>query len=212
MYQNVVRLILTGCCIATFICRSSNAADDQTLPTTNPSLPALTAPLPPAPPPNLPDFARGTWEITAEGAFAHSFATSPARIGAGSIGVGYFVDNDVSINLEAAGYSVRQPGPDSVITDLNLLLRHHVFVRDRFSLFLDVGGGVTYATAPTPYYATYFNFMAEAGAGVTWRLQDHLYLITGARWLHFSNASLKGPDRNPSINAWEGYLGVMFTF
>lgn len=212
MYRNVVRLVLIGFCISTLVCQASRAAEDQTQPATTSPPPVTTAPLPPAPPPNLPDFARGTWEITAEGAFAHSFATSPARIGAGSVGVGYFVDNDVSINLEAAGYSVRQPGPDSVITDLNLLLRHHAFVRGRFSLFFDVGGGVTYATAPTPYYATYFNFMAEAGTGVTWRLQDHLYLITGARWLHFSNAALKGPDRNPSINAWEGYLGVMYAF
>ena len=78
MYQNVARLVLMGCCIAILICQTTQATEDQAQPATNPSLPALTSPPPTAPPPNLPDFARGTWEITAEGAFAHSFATAPA--------------------------------------------------------------------------------------------------------------------------------------
>ena len=158
------------------------------------------------------DFVRGTWSVTLDGAYAHSFITSPARIETGNIGVGYYVMDHVALNLEAAGFADQQPGKDAIISDLDILLRHHVWVQDRFSLFLDVGGGLTYATHPIPNYATYFNFLAEAGIGATWRLQDNFYLIGGGRWLHFSNAALKGPDRNPSTNALEGYVGVMFTF
>src|SRR5579884_1646646 len=106
----------------------------------------------------LSEFSRGSLAFTTEAAYAHYFNGSPARIESGSVGLGYYFLDNISLNLEAAGFSVQQPGPDSVISGLDLLLRHHLFTSGRFSFYIDVGGGVSYATAPTPYYGTYFNF------------------------------------------------------
>ena len=39
-----------------------------------------------------------------------------------------------------------------------------------------------------------------------------MYLLGGMRYLHFSNAQIDGKERNPSINAAEGYFGLLFTF
>jgi hypothetical protein len=158
------------------------------------------------------DFPRGTWSLTLEGAYAHSFDLSPARIQTVSMGVGYYFMDNLSLNAEAAGFWNQQDGPDASIAEINLLLRHHLFNFDRWSILFDVGGGLSYASVPTPPGGTYFNFCLQTGPGVTFRLTDKLHLIGGARYLHFSNAALKGPEHNPSINALEGYVGLLYTF
>ena len=158
------------------------------------------------------DFPRGTWSATVEGAYAHSFDLSPARIETVSMGVGYYFMDNVSLNAEAAGFWNQQDGPDASIAEINLRLRHHVFNVDRWSFLIDVGGGLSYASVPTPPGGTYFNFCLQTGPGVCYRLTDNLHLIGGARYLHFSNAAIEGRDRNPSINALEGYVGLLYRF
>lgn len=158
------------------------------------------------------DFPRGTWSLTLEGAYAHSFTDSEARIETASAGLGYYFMDNLSLNAEVAGFWDQQPGPDSRIGEINLLLRHHLLNYDRLSFFIDVGGGLSYADVRTPVGGSYFNFSLQSGPGVTFRLTDKLHLIGGARYLHFSNAAIKGPNNNPSINALEGYVGLLFTF
>jgi opacity protein-like surface antigen len=158
------------------------------------------------------DFPRGVWSLTLEGAYAHSFDLSPARIETASMGVGYYFMDNISLNAEAAGFWDQQRGPDSRIAEINLLLRHHVANYGRLSVLIDVGGGLSYASVPTPPGGLYFNFSLQTGPGVTFRLTDRLHLIGGARYLHFSNAAIRGPIHNPSINAMEGYFGLMYTF
>ena len=158
------------------------------------------------------DFPRGLWSLTLEGAYAHSFDLSPARIETASMGVGYYFMDNLSLNAEAAGFWVQQSGPDSRIAEINLLLRHHLLNYGRLSILIDVGGGLSYASVPTPPGGTYFNFCLQTGPGVSFRLTDSLHLIGGARYLHFSNAAIEGTIHNPSINVLEGYLGVMYTF
>ena len=38
------------------------------------------------------------------------------------------------------------------------------------------------------------------------------FLLLGMRYQHISNAFIQGRDRNPVMNGWGGYGGVMFTF
>src|SRR5206468_6004720 len=52
------------------------------------------------------DFPRGLWSLTLEGAYAHSFDLSPARIETVSMGVGYYFMDNLSLNAEAAGFWV----------------------------------------------------------------------------------------------------------
>jgi opacity protein-like surface antigen len=157
-------------------------------------------------------FPKGTFSLTLDGGYAQSFDSSDARIETASVGFGYYFIDNMAINVELAGYGIQQPGPDATVGGGDLLLRHHLLNLDPFSIFIDVGGGAWYGTARFPEGGTNFNFSIETGLGATCRLRDNLYLIGGARYLHFSNAHLEGPIRNPSINAIEGYVGVMFTF
>ncbi|HWE97277.1 MAG TPA: acyloxyacyl hydrolase [Tepidisphaeraceae bacterium] len=157
-------------------------------------------------------FPKGTFSLTLDGGYASAFDSSRATIETASVGLGYYFLDNVSMNIEFSGYGIQQPGPDAVVGGGELLLRHHLWNIDRFSIFADVGGGAWYGTARFPVGGTNFNFSVETGLGATYRLRDNLYLLGGARYLHFSNAHLEGPKRNPSINAIEGYVGVMVTF
>lgn len=157
-----------------------------------------------------PNLARGgNWTLASYGAYSHSFTGPRASIGSGTVGIGRYLWNDFSLNAELGYYRNDQKGPDADIAAADLLIRHHILDRGRFSLFLDAGASVSYADRRTPSSGTYFNFMEEAGIGSTFQLQDNLHLLSGVRFFHLSNARLDGPNRNPSINAYQFYLGVM---
>jgi hypothetical protein len=162
----------------------------------------------PAPATNFP---KGTFALTLEADYGHSFDLSPARFESGLVGVGYYFFDNFALNAEAAGFSMQQPGPDSIITEIDIKLRHHLYNSGKFSLYVDAGGGVSYATARTPAGGTYYNYTIQTGPGVSWQLRDNLFLIGGVRYWHLSNARLKGPEHNPSINAIEGYVGLLMT-
>jgi hypothetical protein len=157
-----------------------------------------------------PGIARGgNWTLASYGAYSHSFTGERASIGSGTIGIGYYPWNDFSLNAELGYYRNDQKGPDANIAAADLLIRHHILDRGRFSVFLDAGASISCADQRTPYYGTYFNFMEEAGLGATFQLKDNLHLLGGVRYFHLSNARLNGPLHNPSINASQFYLGVM---
>ena len=63
-----------------------------------------------------------------------------------------------------------------------------------------------------PPAGTDFNFFFKTGVGATVQLWDKTDLIAGVRYLHISNAHLEGPQRNPSLNAVEGYVGLLVRF
>ena len=157
-------------------------------------------------------FPQGSWSLATYGSYTHSFTGERVKMGAGTIGLGYYVFDNVALNAELSGYHNEQSGPDDTIFAGDLLLRQHLFQRGRISVFVDVGGGLTYGNHRTPPGGTYFNFMEETGAGLTFQIRPNLHLIGGVRYFHMSNARLEGSMRNPSINATQGYLGLMLRF
>jgi len=157
-------------------------------------------------------FAQGSWSLSTYGSYTKNFTGEQAKMAGGTVGLGYYVWENVSLNAEVSGYYDQQSGQDSTISDLGILLRHHLICRGRFSFFADVGAGLSYANHPTPPGGTYFNFTEEAGLGATWQLSGDLHLIGGVRYFHLSNARIEGSSRNPSINATQGYVGLMWTF
>ena len=157
-------------------------------------------------------FPRGTFSLSLEADYAHSFDLSRARIESGTVGVGYYLFDNIALDAEVAGFAVQQAGPESTISEMDFRIRHHLINSGKFSFFLDFGAGVSYANTRTPATGTQFNYVLQPGLGATWELRDHVYLMAGARYWHLSNARLEGPLRNPSINANEGYVGVLVTF
>jgi hypothetical protein len=132
-----------------------------------------------------------------------------------NVGVGYYLADDWGVYADLAGYAFEQRGlfdTDAEGFGLSLLLRWHLLNRDRFSLFIDGGGGLVFFDEEFPSQGTHSNFTARVGLGASFELADDLHLIGGARYFHLSNAARKGMDENPSLDAAELYLGVLIEF
>ncbi len=127
-----------------------------------------------------------------------------------NVGVGYNALKQLSLNLEAAGYDVIQDGEDAGAGEVRVMLRHHFWVKDRWTIFADVGFGAFEASERVPEGGTRLNFVFRSGVGATYELREGMYLMGGARYWHLSNAKMEGDERNPSINGVEGYVGVMW--
>lgn len=161
--------------------------------------------------PKAQEFDKGTWALTLYGGYNREFSSDP-QVGYGAVGVGYYLFDGFSVTAEARTYGVSQDGTDATTYDLDFLLRHHIIRRENWSLFLDASAGVSQSTHAVPAGGTHFNFIEETGVGVTYKLNEHLHVITGARYWHLSNARLHGPDKNPGLNGVGGYIGLMWTF
>jgi hypothetical protein len=158
-------------------------------------------------------FPKGTWDLEAAGSFAWEFYPyDHEKIATGSIGVGYYLSDNVAATLTVPVSHVRQLTHDATMAGLDLTLRDHFFQRDRFTLYADLSGGLAQADQIVPPGGTYFNFTAQIGLGATWRLSDQLYLIGGVHYFHLSNAAIRGINHNPDLNAYQPYLGVMVRF
>ena len=68
------------------------------------------------------------------------------------------------------------------------------------------------AAIATPPRGTRFNYLALGGGGVVVSLKPRVHLIATLELIHISNANLKGPDRNPDIEAIGPSLGVVIGF
>jgi hypothetical protein len=76
--------------------------------------------------------------------------------------------------------------------------------------FFELGLGVTGATAAVPTRGTTFNFLLEAGGGISRPLTPRTSVVGGVRVWHLSNAGRIRPGANPDIEAVGGYLGLQW--
>ena len=155
-------------------------------------------------------FEKGTFTLQVYPGYELSGGRDRSNLASATIGAGYYVFDNVALNLELSGYHVHQRGPDTYAAGLQLILRHHLWQRERFSLFADVGGGIFRGDDYVPSGGTHFNFTFRSGLGITWQLRDRMHLLGGIRYFHLSNAARRGILRNPSVNGTEGYIGLMF--
>jgi hypothetical protein len=161
-------------------------------------------------------FPKGTWTSQFHAAYFHSIVDDE-DVDAAVASVGYYFDDRHVFRVEAVGYYFDEEGPnpdaeDSLGSGLNVGLRYHFLEYKRVSLFIDGIAGLFYANRNFPEGGTHFNFNEQLGLGVTFRLGENTHLISGARFMHISNARIHGEDENPSYDALGGYIGVMFTF
>ncbi len=183
-------------------CAISTASADATAP-------ATTAPSEPAAAPVV--VPKGTWTFETYG----SFATQPRvreQLYSGTFGIGYTFMPNNSLTAEITGMRGLQAGPDVVAGGFDLLLRNHFINQRTWSMFIDFGAGAMEADRRIPDGGTDYNYWFKTGLGGTIRLWDKTSLLTGVRYLHISNAHLEGPSRNPTLNATEGYLGLLVEF
>ena len=154
-------------------------------------------------------FPEGLWT----GDTYFSLAVQPwerEQLYSGVVGMNYYFWSNWSFGLELKGLEGLQPIENVTSFGGDFVLRTHLLVRQNWSIFAEFEPGILESSNRIPPSGTDFNFTLETGFGFTRHLWDRTDLLAGIRYLHLSNARQEGPDRNPSLNACEGYIGLMF--
>lgn len=127
-------------------------------------------------------------------------------------GVTYGLRDGLLLTARQRLFYVSQRLNDSRILGLTAGLRARVYRRGRAAAFLQFDLGISDAAVAAPPRGTRFNYLATGGGGVLIPVAARLHLITTLELLHISNASVKGPDRNPDIEAIGPTLGLIVGF
>jgi hypothetical protein len=154
------------------------------------------------------EFAKGSQSV--HSVIAYEVGLGSTRIPSVQLGYNYYLADRFSVGVEATLLGVSQPGDDAVAVAALGTFRHHFFERDRYSLFWDFGFGPFEASDRVPEGGTQFNFITRTGPGLTCEVAEGTLLMVAARYWHLSNAQIEGADRNPSLNAAELSVGLMW--
>ncbi|OFW08669.1 MAG: hypothetical protein A3H96_08350 [Acidobacteria bacterium RIFCSPLOWO2_02_FULL_67_36] len=160
-------------------------------------------------------FARGAWrfEAAAHAATeAWNYNVSHEELYGISEGVTYGVREGLQLVVAQRIYYVSQRANDSWLLGLTAGVRKRVYRRGRFSGFVDIQVGISDAAIAAPPRGTRFNYIAIGGGGALWHVRRRLDLLAGLQWIHVSNNSLKGPGRNPDIEALGPSLAMLVRF
>jgi hypothetical protein len=125
-------------------------------------------------------------------------------------GVGYSFFNNMALMLDVTGYGFSEGHSNGAAVGVALGLRHQMFSVGKTQVFLEVYGGEIEASNNIPMGGTHLNDNLQFGFGIDRPITGNLYWEGGARYYHISNARSEGPDRNPSFNGVQGFLGLMW--
>ncbi len=186
----------------------------KAMPIITPEAPQPQAPADDVAPPMLapaPFGQAGAWRWNVIGGYGADFDNSENRFGLGGVSFSYFGADDFSIDFEFDGlYFDQETAENAGGFNFNLLLRWHVLARDDWSLFVDVGAGVMETSDAVPALGSSFNFIAQAGGGISFDINDEVRLLTGVRWHHVSNG--RTFSNNPGQDSFYVYAGLSFPF
>ncbi|MCM8780064.1 MAG: acyloxyacyl hydrolase [Candidatus Omnitrophica bacterium] len=92
--------------------------------------------------------------------------------------------------------------PDSnVEAGCNFLFKYGFPLTQRIYPYIEGGLGVLFMTQHTLEQSTQYNFLPQAGAGITYFIKkDKLAVNLGYRYRHLSNASFKSPNKGINVN------------
>jgi hypothetical protein len=131
----------------------------------------------------------------------------------GNVGIWWAFRDSAALVVEMQATRVYQAEPRNGFKQgITPLLRWHLHRVEPWTLFVELGPGISWSDTRVPPRGTRFNYLALGGIGVTHRLGAHSQAIAGFRLLHISNAGLEGRARNPDIEALGPYVGVRLAF
>jgi hypothetical protein len=160
-------------------------------------------------------FAARTWhfEVDAQGALeAWNYNTSHEEIYAIGEGVSYGVRDGLALRMNQRIAYVSQRAEDAVVLGLTIGVRGRVYRRGRVSAFLQGDVGISHTAIATPPRGTRFNYLPAGAGGAMVRVRPRVHVVTTLQLIHISNAGLKGPGRNPDLEAIGPSIGLLFTF
>jgi lipid A 3-O-deacylase PagL len=145
-----------------------------------------------------------TWDLN---------GTPRDRLAGGSIAVSLPIHESWQASIELLGAQVvRQTPPDAALVGLLGLVRKRLTNGQHWSFVVEGGLGASYASVEVPDRGTRFNYLLEAGAGVTRPVGRRTSLLLKIRLLHLSNNSLNGPNHNPDIQGLGAQAGMAMRF
>jgi hypothetical protein len=160
-------------------------------------------------------FAPHAWhfEVEAQAAIeAWNYNISHEEIYAVSEGVTYGMRDGLTLRMNQRFAYVSQRAEDAVLLALTIGVRGRVYRRGRVSAFLQGDVGISHTAIATPPRGTRFNYVAAGGGGAMVRVKPRVHPVTTMQLIHISNAGVKGPGRNPDIEAIGPSLGLLFRF
>jgi hypothetical protein len=155
-------------------------------------------------------FPRGLRLVTLYGGVMEQPTGLREQLSFCTAGLNYYFADNWAFGVEFTGVGAAQPQDDIAAGGGDILLRTHLWNYERLSIYGDVAVGVLEADDRIPPSGTDFNFTLQSGVGAAIQLCRRTDFFFGIRYYHLSNARQHGPDRNPSLNALEGYAGLMF--
>jgi hypothetical protein len=160
-------------------------------------------------------FAAGRWHVEVEGVAAveaWNYNISHEELYGLSEGVTYGIRNGLVLRANQRLAYVSQRSEDAVLLGLTIGVRARVYRRGRVSVFLQGDAGVSHTAVAAPPRGTRFNYLASGGAGATIRAAPWLHFVATLQVIHVSNAGVKGPSRNPDIEAIGASIGMILAF
>ena len=127
-------------------------------------------------------------------------------------GFTYGIREGLALKISTPLYYVWQRGTDGYLFGLTWGVRGRLAKKPRWSAFWEFEVGVSEADTYVPPRGTRFNYLAIGGGGVTVRIRPGIHAVAGLRWVHVSNNSLAGRDRNPDIEAVGPTIGLLYGF
>ncbi len=178
-------------------------------------LSALPARAQQAPPDPGDPFAARSWRFETEALAAleaWNYNADHEELYALSEGVTYGLRNGLMLRANQRFTYVSQRSEDAVLLGLTIGLRGRVYRRGRLSAFLQGDLGISYTAVAAPPRGTRFNYLAIGGGGFLIGLHPRLHLVTALHVIHVSNGGIKGPSRNPDIEAIGPSVGLLIRF
>jgi len=126
--------------------------------------------------------------------------------------VTYGVRNGLVIRAAQRIAYVSQRAEDAVLLGLSIGVRGRIYQSGRLSAFLQGDVGISHTAIATPPRGTRFNYVAIGGGGVMVRVHPRIHAVAALQLIHVSNAGLKGPGRNPDIEAIGPSIGLLVRF
>lgn len=158
-------------------------------------------------------FAKGTKAVTTWISYTPPIRYSSDHVYQASAGIGYYLWNNHSVNVIFHGFSVDQLDDNTAQgTGISFLGRYHFFNEDRWTCYFDGGVGYTWWNSAVPEGGTTYNFNPRVGLGVGYEIDRNVWLTSGARYFHISNARAHGGEKNPGYDGIECYIGLILTF
>jgi hypothetical protein len=160
-------------------------------------------------------FEAGRWHAefaTTAALEAWNYNISHEQLYGLSEGITYGLRDGLVLTATQRIFYVSQQANDAWVLSLTAGLRGRVYQGRRLSAFLEFAAGISDTSIATPPRGTRFNYLLMGSGGTLTRLKANLHLVSAIQVTHLSNASLKGPSRNPDLEAVGVSVGLLAGF